>query len=269
MKSILLYVHDDAGMESRLQSALDVARATGGHIECVTAKPLAALMMADPFGSAFIIPEAARAVDDAAREAGEHIGARMKREDVPWSLREGDGDPLDILSSRARMNDLIILSLPGSGDGDALASVSLGDVALSSPTPVLAVPLEGGPIRLSGTAAVAWNGSAEAANAMRAALPLLSRASSVHLVTVAEDELDFPPAEAATYLSRHGIKAEIYERTESDIVVVDALVEMLDRVGADWIVMGAYGRGRLREWLFGGVTRDLLSRSRIPLLLAH
>ncbi len=270
MKSILLYVHDDAGMESRLQSALDVARATGGHIECVTAKPLAALMLADPFGSTFIVPEAVQAIDDAAKEAGDEISARMQREDVRWSLLEGDGDPLDILSSRCRLNDLIMLSLPGQPHaGDPSPVVSLGDVALSANAPVLAIPHEGGPIRINGAAAIAWNGSREAANAMRAAVPLLSLASSVHLVTVAEKEMDFPPADAAAYLSRHGIKVEVHEEPRSDAPIVDTLVSILDRIGADWVVMGAYGHGRLREWLFGGVTRDLLGRARIPLLIAH
>lgn len=270
MKSILLYVHDDAGMESRLQTALDVARATGGHIECVTAKPLTALMLSDPFGATFMVPEAIDAVNATAKQTGEHIAARMTKEDVPWSLTEGDGDPAEILVDRARLSDLLVLSLGDRQDvGEAGAHVLLGDVALSASGPVLAVPHAGLPIRLDGTAAVAWNGSREAANALRAAIPLLRSAHRVHLITISEKEHDFPATEAASYLSRHGIAAEIHEEPRGAAPVVDSLVAVLDRIGVDWLVMGAYGHGRLREWLFGGVTRDLLARSRIPLLIAH
>lgn len=270
MKSVILYVHDDKGMESRMQAALDIARANSGHIECVTCKPLTALMMTDPFGATFMVPEAIQAVDDAAERASDLIEKRMAKEDVAWSLIEGDGDPSEILANRGRLADLIILSFDHSNDADASMSQSLvGDVALAAPIPVLAVPGDGTPLALTGSCAVLWNGSKEAANAIRAAVPLLKQAASVHLVTITDEAQEFAAIDAASYLSRHGIKAEIIAAEKKDGTVMEGLTSAIDQCDASWIVMGAYSRGPLREWLFGGVTNDILSRTRIPLFIAH
>lgn len=270
MKSILLYVHDDTGLESRLQMALGVARTHGGHIECITCKPLTALMLSDPFGSAFMVPEALQAVEAAAAQAGTMIETRMKREEVPWSLMEGDGDPAEILAARGRMGDLIILSFDDElGPGDVTAQLLIGDVALAAPTPVLAVPVGGHPDALSGPAAIAWNGSVEAANALKAAVPLLARAAAVHIVTVVEREPDFPASDAAAYLARYGIQAEVHRIQRGAGSVAEDLRAGVAKVSAQWLVMGAYGSGRLREWLFGGVTRDMLTHSGMPILVAN
>lgn len=270
MKSVILYVHDDNGMESRMQAALDIARANSGHIECVTCKPLTALMLTDPFGATFMVPEAIQAVDEAAERASNLIEKRMAKEDVAWSLVEGDGDPSEILANRGRLGDLIILSFNHDNEADASMSQSLiGDVALAAPIPVLAVPGDGPSLALSGTAAVLWNGSKEAANALRAAVPLLKQAAAVHLVTITDEAQEFAALDAASYLSRHGIKAEIIAAEKKDGTVMEGLTSAIDQCAASWLVMGAYSRGPLREWLFGGVTHDILARTKIPLFIAH
>ncbi len=116
---------------------------------------------------------------------------------------------------------------------------------------------------------IAWNGSAEAAAAMRSALPLLPRASAVHLVEVEEKPSAYPRDLAARYLARHRIGVQIVQRQPKDGSAGDAISEAARELGAGLIVMGAYGRPRLLESLLGGVTRDLITHSEIPLLLAH
>lgn len=269
MKSILLYAHDDAGMESRMQAALDIARLFDGHVECVTVQPLTALMMSDPFGASFVIPAAMEAMDDAAEAAQARLGARMAKEDVAWSLSEGDGDAAEIIGSQARLADIVLLSLGDNSIDGSAAPLLLGDIVMESHVPVLAVPPGLDRTRISGIAVVAWNGTHEAANAMRAAIPLLAKASAVHVVTIDEGEPDFSAEAAAAYLSRHGIKAEIHAEDRSGRSIPEALFETVERIGADWMVMGAFGKGRLREMLFGGVTRDFLGRSRIPIFITH
>lgn len=269
MKSILLYAHDDDGMESRLQAALDLARFDEGHVDCVTVKPLTALMMSDPFGASFIIPAAMEAIDNAAEAAQARMAARMAHEDVAWSLSEGDGDAAEILVGRARLSDLVVLSLGESNGGSDAPHAMIGDVVMTSDVPVFAVPYGLNRVRFDGTAMVAWNGTVEAANAMRAAVPLLTKAGEVHIVTIGEGDMQYPATEAAAYLSRHGIKAEVHEEPRGDRSVPEALFAVVERLQADWMVMGAYGHGRLREMLFGGVTREFLGRSRIPIFITH
>ena len=116
---------------------------------------------------------------------------------------------------------------------------------------------------------IAWDGSQEAAIAMRLALPLLRQAESVELLTVAEKPSDFPARDAAIWLSRHGVSATIIERADSGDGVETIIRAVISERRAAFLVQGAYGHSRLRETLFGGVTRGLLANAPVPLFLAH
>ena len=115
---------------------------------------------------------------------------------------------------------------------------------------------------------VAWNGSGEAANALRTAIPLLA-GRRVELVSVGKDDGSFPATDALTYLSRHDIHAEARIVERGGVTVEEALEKAAEAMGAGLIVMGAFGKSRLRETLFGGVTQYLVTSGRFPLLLAH
>lgn len=103
---------------------------------------------------------------------------------------------------------------------------------------------------------------------MRAAVPLLALAGDVEIFTAREDDMRIDPEQAAAYLSRHGIHAGIKlvdrGRDRPDTLIAGEG----EAWRADYIVMGAYGRGRLME-TFGGVTKRMLQGSRLPLLLGH
>jgi nucleotide-binding universal stress UspA family protein len=120
---------------------------------------------------------------------------------------------------------------------------------------------------------VAWNGSAEAAHALRAAVPLLAMAGKVWLVTIAEPgekaRFDLPPIEGAQYLSRHGIECEMVEVPRDKAGIADTLRSAAEVRGCGLMVMGAYGHSRLAEMLLGGVTRKMLADPQLPILLAH
>jgi nucleotide-binding universal stress UspA family protein len=115
---------------------------------------------------------------------------------------------------------------------------------------------------------VAWDGGHEGARAMRAAVPLLRMASAVHLVAVKNDDEPFAGLEAASYLSRHDIHAEVHEIKREGPAA--SVIETTARdLGIGLIVMGLFGKSRLREMVLGGVSRAMLDHSKIPLLLAH
>jgi nucleotide-binding universal stress UspA family protein len=126
-------------------------------------------------------------------------------------------------------------------------------------------------------ALVAWDGSAEASHALKAAVPLLKLSSAVYLATVKEPakgakaakEPDLPPVAGADYLSRHGISCEMIEVAPHEEGVAAALQAEAATRKAGLLVMGAYGHTRLTERVFGGVTRRMLTGVRIPLLLTH
>lgn len=269
MKTVLLYAQDDAGFESRLQAALDVARAQGGHVSCLQATPPSAYVAFDNFGGVFALPEVMRKLDELRAELQQKLEARLSREDVSWEVMDCTGDPAYLMVSRSSLADLVVLSRAPEGARHHDALKLMGDVLLGTAAPVLVVPETRARIEVDAPAAIAWNGSFEAGNAVRAALPLLRQASAVHIICVEEaKEQVLPSTSAARYLARHGIEAEVHA-CAPDGSIEETLVEHARRRRAGYLVMGAYGHSRAREYLFGGVTRFLLSHSPLPLLLAH
>lgn len=270
MKTVLLHVHNDIGQESRLQAALDLARAFSAHIHCVQATPFEYIVIGDPMGGAHVPPQLVAEVRAGELAEQSRIEDRLKVEGVPFSWRQIDGDIGDVLVSEASLADIVVMSQPGADRGEGRPVYQkVGEVAVAARPPVLCMPVTDTAFDPGGTAIVAWNGSFEAANALHFALPLLCRAAQVRLVEVCRDASRFPSTRAAEYLSRHDIHAEI-QLAEADSDGTAATLARIARdAGAAYLVMGAYGHSRLREIVFGGVTRHLISHCETPLLMAH
>lgn len=265
MKTIALLVHDDAGQEARLQAALGMARAFQGHLICVEiAVPLAA---GDPFGGMAPVLTSAELVRESANRA--RIEARLQEELVGWDWVELVGDIATCLARAATFADLIVVDR----DTDALIAIgaarAAGELLVRTGKPILAVPADSLGFDPAGRALIAWDGSASANAAMRAALPLLRHATDVALVEFDDGSVPITAEDAATYLARHGILATVHPPHPLAGNAGKALLERVERDRADYLVMGGYGHSRLRERLFGGVTRTLLSKSPVPLFLAH
>jgi nucleotide-binding universal stress UspA family protein len=120
---------------------------------------------------------------------------------------------------------------------------------------------------------VAWNGSRESARALAEALPYLRKAKEAVVVVVDETSATEGQAivgkDAIKHLRHHGITAVLHRATVRDSDVGATLIAEAKRLKADLIVMGGYGHSRLREWLIGGATYELLHKSPVPLLIAH
>lgn len=274
MRSILVYADRSKAMQARLETALALARMTGGHVSVMVDTPVARFTAIDPMGGSFIAADAIAetiASDDA---YAEEIDARLGRGDVTYDVMRCEDEPVNALADAARLADVVVLSR----DCDFA-----GTLALSTRCPILLVPtanygltetsagnaqaVSGTPMPI-GRACIAWDGGEEAAAALRASIPLLAGAT-VHVLTVHEKHGGFPSTEALRYLSRHGIKAEFVE-VDRIGSTEQSLAATVGRLQIDLLVMGAYGRSRMREYLFGGVTRHFLSTAVGPaLLLAH
>lgn len=259
MRSILCPVDRSDTLDDRVETALALARATKGHVSFQIATPFAQMAVWEPFGGAAI---SAVAINDA-RELDEklarQLNARLAPQDVPFDVVIDDQGRIEAAAAAGRFADVLIASL----DDPALE-----EIVLSLRSPVLAVPRGVPMLAFDGPILVAWDGGHESANALRAALPLFRQASAVQLLTVREKDGSFPAADAACYLSRHGIHAEVHEKDHNGSIAF-TIEEGAREVGAGLIVMGLFGHSRLRELLMGGVSREMLDRSQIPLLLAH
>jgi nucleotide-binding universal stress UspA family protein len=263
MRSILLHIDDDKCLEARIQVALDLARSFDGHVTCVQAVPWVIGMPGDFYGgmAAQLVP----ALQEAADKLRERIEGDLANEDVSWSWVQADGPAVDRLMQYTGLSDITIVGCcdPIRVDDSPLP----GDLAIRSRAPVLVVPPSAVGFDSRGPALIAWDGSPEACRALRAAMPLLERASSVTFATVhekSERRHDLPPTNGAEYLSRHGVTSEIVEfpavKSIAHVLADAAMVR-----DAAYLVMGVYGHARMTETIFGGVTRDILAHPPVPL----
>lgn len=265
MKNILLLVHDDSGQDARLQAALDLTRAVGGHLTCLDVVEVP--MMVDTFGGG---GEMVLLHDARAREA-EHkarVKARLAQEDVSWSFLDGCGDIAACVIEAAGTADAVVLnrkldSFPAPDMRGIASDVLIGTDAL-----ILAVADDCPRFDATARALIAWDGSTPAMNAIQRAMPLLSLAADLKLVQVGARDAGIPVEDAAAYISRHGRTVEV-EMVAKDGPVARTLQACADDWRAGWLVMGAYKHRPTTEALFGGVTRTMLSAARLPLLLAH
>ena len=269
MKSILLHIDHDSAMQARLQVALDIARATNGHITCLQALSYEVFAPGDVYGSA--IAAAMPLIKENAEKLRTEIEAQLEHEGVMWDWRFVYGTAPHRLLEHSPLADIIIV---GPSDAGARApSALVGDLVLKARSPVLVVPEGAGSFDLSAPMLVAWNGSAEACHALRAAVSLLACSCKVTLASVAEPSekarFDFPSSEGAKYLSRHGIDCEMVEFPRGEARIADILFSAAQLRECGLMVMGAYGHSRLAEMLLGGVTRQMLVEPEMPILLAH
>ncbi len=278
MKSILLHIDHDTAMQARLQVALDIARATNGHITCLQAVSYEVFAPGDIYGSA--IAAAMPVIKENAEKLRAETEAHLEHEGVPFDWRFVYGIASQRLLEASPLADLLAdLIIVGPSDpGERGPSALVGDLVLKARSPVLMVPNHtpnGDTTNFDPSAPmlVAWNGSPEAGHALRGALPLLACSCKVTLASITEERdsqrFDLPSTEGAKYLARHGITCEMVEIPRGEAAIADTLFSAAQLRDCGLMVMGAYGHSRLAELLLGGVTRRVLSEPGMPVLLAH
>ena len=186
--------------------------------------------------------------------------------------RAGSGDLASVIGTHARYADLAVMGQAAEddeADDPELPTV----VATVTGRPVLIVPRAGRFGETGKRVLVCWNASREATRAITDAMPILQRADRVTVLAVnPSDEAGHgavPGADISHYLARHGVRAEANRTYADDIDVADAILSRASDLGCDLIVMGAYGHSRVREWIFGGVTRSIMRTMTRPVLISH
>jgi nucleotide-binding universal stress UspA family protein len=272
-KTIIVHVDDSAEMDARLQAAALLAGAHGAHLVGAAATGLSWPAYAMLTGSMAVVPadefESLRALARAGLARFEERARQLGVQSVEQRLVEDQNR--DALVLQGRYADLVVLG-QDSGEQDTVRALPQY-VALHGARPVLVVPPSYAGEPVADTVVVGWDGSMQALRAIAGALPLLARARAVRLALVNPDgesglHGDEPGADMALYLARHGVPVEVViEKTREP--AGDALLRIAHASGAGLLVSGAFGHSRYREIVLGGVTRVLLERATIPLLLAH
>lgn len=172
----------------------------------------------------------------------------------------------DIVAQQARLADLTVVPHPEAGE-DVSSSDALHAVLFDSGRPVLVSPQV--PLPTIGTRiCLGWNGTAESASAVGAALPWLKRAEAVRILSAEGYQRRGPAApELAAYLALHGVHAEIEVFRSKAGAVGAALLASAEEFGCDLLAMGAYSHSRLRQLILGGVTRHVLEHAALPVMM--
>ncbi len=256
--------------------ALDLAGKLDAHLTGIALafQPIIpAYTMAAPVPTDFIVSAHDHAIADA-KAAGERFTAMAEASDADFETRSIDSMPGDGFASAVRHFQLADLAVVGQQNPDRPEPMREGlieAILFRAGAPVLLAPHSGASAFKPDRVVIAWDGGALAARAVRTGLPLLSRAGHVDAVIVAEDRklMDAPGAGIGRHLARHGLDVEIHEIAGSGGDVASAILAFAAERRADWILMGAYGHRRVREFFLGGVTSGMLLSAALPIFMVH
>jgi nucleotide-binding universal stress UspA family protein len=275
-RDILVVIENAAAVPQRLAPAAAIATRFGARLTGFFASgyPIMA-SYGDVSGWSQLVDAYMEAQRREAVAAGAAFRQALNRDKLQgeWIFREADETGSAI--AEAALYDLVVVGQPNP-DAGLTGGIGLRpeEVVLSCGRPVLVVPYAGEFADVGRRALVAWNGSREAARALHDAMFLLGGAEAVTVI-----EIDPPApgiaaptasaAQVAAALTRRGIAAKPESETTGGIGVEDLLLSRAADLGADLLVMGAYGHSRMREMVLGGVSRGIFRHMTLPVLMAH
>lgn len=275
-RDILVQVDEKAPATARVAAAADIARRADGFLSGVFLESnfLGDYMTADalaymsPAEIDALLKDHAKVVDEAAEAARMTFEAAAAKVGVQSDWRRIPGRDDSAMLACARRADLTVFP--------AIAQVSMaryriaaGNLAMAVGGPVLVTPEKGYAPDCGKRILIAWNGSREAARALRDAWPLVMAADEVHVLVVAPEGDAAPDGLLQRHLERHGCAANIIVDPSLDEAASDILRRQIASLQADLLVMGLYGRPRFQEMVLGGVSREMLNEPPVPILLSH
>lgn len=214
-----------------------------------------------------MVEERAAETEEALRSRCETAGIAMR-----WLAVEDDLDQPTLATSRAcRAFQLVVA---GQRTGNELYSHQPENLVMELGRPVLVVPSSAKFGQVGERVLIAWNGSREAARAAFDAVPLLADGAKIRIITVRDSSVEpggaFAPGDdLAQSLALLGFDVEVTRARTTNLSAGDEILNEITNWGADLLVLGAYGHSRLRETIFGGVTRTVFDHMTAPVLASH
>lgn len=269
IRTVLVNLHIDRPIEPNLRASIELAARSSARVVAVCAAdaPVPTLSP-DGFEYGEIYRAKLMELEANFQRMGREIDKFSGPE--PIEFRSAICTPARFLSEQARLADLVITNAPyGASMDPSGRCVDIGSLILQVGRPVLVVREDQEHIRLS-NALIAWKDTREARRAVKDALPILFHAQTITVLSIgqnAEEEMQSSIGDVVGFLGAHGLKASSHIITGKG--EADWVVSYAKEKATDLIVSGAYGHSRLREWVFGGVTRTLLENDGFNRFMAN
>ena len=274
LKDILTII-DLSGSQPAPKYALEVGRQYDAHVTglAIAFEPVVPAFAAAPMPVDYLEAAHEQAVG-AAKEAQKQFDELARLAGTKSESRTTEiltGGPLEGVLQHCRTTDLVVIGQTNPDTPEPMRELLIETVLFESGVPVLLVPYIGVSDYTPNNVLIAWDGSSTATRAIHAALPMLDKSDKITVLVVEKKaETDSQPgAEIATYLARHGLDVTIDVVTNPQTSIADTLLNYVSDHGNDLVVMGGYGHSRMREFLFGGATREILAAMTVPVLMAH
>lgn len=275
IRNILVHVDETAASSRRASAAAHLAKRVGASLTGVflSSDYVPSFVVGDAFSAGLAIEAYVAERDANLQEAGRKARAffepAVSGQGMTAEWLEVNGDNDAELFATIRRFDLTVFP-PVAPSTFGAHAISASHIGMASGAPVLIVPDHAFPIPFGRRILVAWKESRESARALHDAWPILAAAEEVHFLTIGRDAPpDFDDVMRRN-LEAHGCsKIAMHADPNDDIDVGNAIQRHAGRVGADLVVLGLYGHSRVRELLLGGVSREMLQTSQLPLLVSH
>lgn len=273
IRNILVAFDGSKPSERALRLAAQVAEKHDAHLSALHCAPIpASSAMVDFYLPPEAISDMEERVEKTAAEAEGRFNALVGEQDssirTDWFTARGL--PNEVLAEYARTYDLLVIGQPTGEPGSAQFEPNPDVIALQSGRPVLVAPRGYEDMALKTHAVVAWDGRRAAARALADAMVFLDT-EKVTVLHVGDDDraVRAPGRDVMTWLSRHDIHAELNLQPRGVISIADIVLNACADSGAGLLVMGAYEHSRFSELFLGGVTREVVRQSHIPILMSH
>lgn len=276
IKNILLSYNGLPSSEAALRVALKMAEKYDAHLTGVLSHGPSRMSVAlGPWVTPDLL-ESIRENEIAMRDkisAGFRAGVAQAEKDRPgkyhWFDLGGDAD--ESLMQAARFYDIVVMGQYESDAETAHLCPHPDTIALKSGRPVLIVPNGFEPAGMNGHAVLAWDGGRAAAVAMADAMPMMENKSIVTVLTVGDGEASRrrEGMDVVAHLARHGVMTDWKNVPRNGGGISGAILDMVEEKDAGLLIMGAYEHSKFTEELIGGVTKEVLRRSKVPVLMSH
>ena len=274
-KDILAIVTSQAGSEHVIAFAEQLARKNAGRLSTAVVNWQPNVAPVDGWVMDTMYAELVKEAGKHLREETEKVKARLSREGEAGPVQSYllyIGAAGSAIGMRARHADVSIVSRPAGANADSAHAI-LEAALFESGRPVIIVPPGWKSQGIGRNVLIAWKPTSEAARALAAAEDFTASAEKVSIVTVdakpAKGYGAHPGADIAAHLAVRGIKPELFNVDSTGRTETKAVLDQAIAVGADLIIMGGYGRSRMSEFIFGGVTREILTTATLPVLMSH